>query len=122
MVQRKLKKGSKHGKDDERNGVAGDEELATVEGQERLDNLDISDELSALGTVEGGPDSSPDGSKPSRGRRGKLKKIKEKYAEQDEEERQLRMSLLASAGRKESKEPKALRVNGKASTSSKTIQ
>ncbi|BBM96816.1 nuclear export mediator factor NEMF [Marchantia polymorpha subsp. ruderalis] len=118
--RRKLKKGSKHGKDDERNGVAGDEELATVEGQERLDNLDISDELSALGTVEGGPDSSPGGSKPSRGRKGKLKKIKEKYAEQDEEERQLRMSLLASAGRKESKQPKALGVNGKASTSSKT--
>ncbi|KAG6543609.1 hypothetical protein Mapa_014972 [Marchantia paleacea] len=117
--RRKLKKGSKHGIDDQRNDVAGDEELATVEGQERLDNLDISDESSALGTVEGGPESSAGGSKPSRGRKGKLKKIKEKYAEQDEEERQLRMSLLASAGRKESKQPKALGGSGKASTVSK---
>lgn len=31
----------------------------------------------------------------SRGQKGKLKKIKEKYAEQDEEEREIRMALLA---------------------------
>lgn len=31
---------------------------------------------------------------PTRGRKGKSKKIKEKYADQDEEERQLRMELL----------------------------
>ncbi|KAL5700752.1 hypothetical protein ACHQM5_026160 [Ranunculus cassubicifolius] len=38
-------------------------------------------------------------SKPlSRGQKSKLKKIKEKYAEQDEEERKIRMTLLASAG------------------------
>ncbi|ERN03282.1 nuclear export mediator factor NEMF [Amborella trichopoda] len=41
----------------------------------------------------------PTGGKVSRGQRGKLKKIKEKYAEQDEEERKIRMELLASAGR-----------------------
>lgn len=37
--------------------------------------------------------------KTARGQKGKLKKIKEKYAEQDEEERKIRMALLASAGR-----------------------
>jgi len=37
-------------------------------------------------------------SKAKRGQKGKLKKIKEKYANQDEEERQLRMQLLQSAG------------------------
>lgn len=31
---------------------------------------------------------------PSRGKKGKSKKIKEKYADQDEEERELRMELL----------------------------
>ncbi|KAK2990178.1 hypothetical protein RJ640_014630 [Escallonia rubra] len=44
--------------------------------------------------------SRPDGAgKISRGQRGKLKKMKEKYADQDEEERNIRMALLASAGR-----------------------
>lgn len=42
----------------------------------------------------------PDGGgKISRGQRGKLKKMKEKYADQDEEERKIRMALLASAGK-----------------------
>ncbi|KAG0577183.1 hypothetical protein KC19_5G137000 [Ceratodon purpureus] len=41
--------------------------------------------------------------KVGRGRKGKLKKIEGKYAEQDEDERELRMSLLASAGRKDVK-------------------
>ncbi|XP_010273525.1 PREDICTED: nuclear export mediator factor NEMF isoform X2 [Nelumbo nucifera] len=39
------------------------------------------------------------GGKISRGQKSKLKKIKEKYAEQDEEERKIRMALLASAGK-----------------------
>ncbi|GMJ12314.1 embryo defective 1441 [Hibiscus trionum] len=39
------------------------------------------------------------GGKISRGQRGKLKKIKEKYADQDEEERSIRMALLASSGK-----------------------
>ncbi|TVU49717.1 hypothetical protein EJB05_01045 [Eragrostis curvula] len=38
-------------------------------------------------------------SKVSRGQKGKLKKIKEKYAEQDDEEREIRMALLASSGK-----------------------
>lgn len=37
----------------------------------------------------------PDGGKISRGQKGKLKKMKEKYADQDEEERNIRMALLA---------------------------
>lgn len=41
----------------------------------------------------------PDGGKITRGQKGKLKKIKEKYAEQDEEERKIRMALLASSGK-----------------------
>ncbi|XP_030539979.1 ribosome quality control complex subunit NEMF [Rhodamnia argentea] len=41
----------------------------------------------------------PGGGKVSRGQRSKLKKMKEKYADQDEEERSIRMALLASAGK-----------------------
>ncbi|MCL7036486.1 hypothetical protein MKW94_006315 [Papaver nudicaule] len=41
----------------------------------------------------------PSVGKASRGQKGKLKKIKEKYAEQDEEERKIRMALLASSGK-----------------------
>lgn len=41
-----------------------------------------------------------------RGQRNKLKKIKEKYGDQDEEERQLRMEILASAGSKKEEKKK----------------
>ncbi|MCO5552037.1 hypothetical protein L7F22_005546 [Adiantum nelumboides] len=54
----------------------------------------VSDKEESLGSLDG-----PVPEKASRGRKGKLKKIKEKYAEQDEEERQLRMTLLASSGK-----------------------
>lgn len=40
-------------------------------------------------------DAKPGSGKISRGQRGKLKKMKEKYADQDEEERSIRMALLA---------------------------
>lgn len=43
--------------------------------------------------------SKPNYGKTSRGQRGKLKKIKEKYADQDEEERRIRMALLSAAGK-----------------------
>ncbi|GER28419.1 nuclear export mediator factor Nemf [Striga asiatica] len=49
----------------------------------------------------------PSGGKPSRGQRGKLKKIKEKYADQDEEERSIRMALLAAAGKSKKKTEKS---------------
>ncbi|ESQ43661.1 hypothetical protein EUTSA_v10012510mg [Eutrema salsugineum] len=45
------------------------------------------------------PDNKSAGEKVSRGQRGKLKKMKEKYANQDEEERKIRMALLASSGK-----------------------
>lgn len=42
-----------------------------------------------------------------RGQKGKLKKIKEKYRDQDDEERQLRMQILQSSGKlKDSKKSK----------------
>ncbi|XP_027931580.1 nuclear export mediator factor NEMF isoform X3 [Vigna unguiculata] len=44
------------------------------------------------------------GQKISRGQKGKLKKIKEKYAGQDEDERNIRMALLASSGKSIKKE------------------
>jgi hypothetical protein len=44
---------------------------------------------------KGKDNTKPANSKTSRGQKGKLKKIKEKYAEQDEEEREIRMALLA---------------------------
>ncbi|XVF62394.1 hypothetical protein PTKIN_Ptkin09bG0004100 [Pterospermum kingtungense] len=56
----------------------------------------------------------PGGGKISRGQRGKLKKIKEKYADQDEEERNIRMALLASSG----KGNKSDKDDGNATTSS----
>ncbi|XP_076305405.1 ribosome quality control complex subunit NEMF-like [Tachypleus tridentatus] len=40
---------------------------------------------------------------PKRGQKAKMKRIKNKYKDQDEEERQLRMEILASAGGKEEK-------------------
>lgn len=48
----------------------------------------------------GGPSQQP----PKRGQKNKLKKIKEKYKDQDEEDRELMMQLLGSAGNKDDKE------------------
>ncbi|CAA2988533.1 nuclear export mediator factor NEMF [Olea europaea subsp. europaea] len=61
------------------------------------------------------------GAKISRGQRGKLKKIREKYADQDEEERSIRIALLAPAGRSKtnnvmSVDEKATPGQGKATT------
>ncbi|KAM2018752.1 hypothetical protein ACFX1T_021646 [Malus domestica] len=44
-------------------------------------------------------DKKPSSGKASRGQKDKLKKMKEKYADQDEEERRICMALLASVGR-----------------------
>uniref|UniRef100_A0A023GBR7 Putative rna-binding protein n=1 Tax=Amblyomma triste TaxID=251400 RepID=A0A023GBR7_AMBTT len=52
--------------------------------------------------------------KPKRGMHGKLKKIKEKYKDQDEEERRIRMEILASAGApKEQKAVSKRKATGK---------
>ena len=48
-----------------------------------------------------------------RGQKNKLKKMKQKYGDQDEEERQTRMALLASAGptrEKKKKKKEAARI------------
>ncbi|KAJ0980565.1 hypothetical protein J5N97_008820 [Dioscorea zingiberensis] len=66
-------------------------------------NDDNGKEHSKESTPSVRPDNSevlkPASSKITRGQKGKLKKIKEKYAEQDDEERRIRMALLASAGK-----------------------
>lgn len=80
--RRKLKKEQKH-----------EEAYSSVEcGKDESKQKDISTNLPAKDAQNlktGG------GQKISRGQKGKLKKIKEKYADQDEEERSIRMALLA---------------------------
>jgi hypothetical protein len=49
----------------------------------------------------------------TRGKRAKLKKAKDKYADQDEEDRELRMAILASAGNKEKAAQKGGKKAGK---------
>ncbi|RUS19637.1 hypothetical protein BC937DRAFT_87163 [Endogone sp. FLAS-F59071] len=58
----------------------------------------------------------------TRGKKGKIKKMKDKYAEQDDEERELRMELLGSAkgpqpkgkkGKKEAERKEQLKTRGK---------
>ncbi|RUP14190.1 hypothetical protein BC936DRAFT_139693, partial [Jimgerdemannia flammicorona] len=45
-------------------------------------------------SLQAGPDKKQVIPQPARGKRGKIKKMKDKYAEQDDEERELRMELL----------------------------
>lgn len=77
--RRKLKKGQ--------NNV----EANTVQKDERSKENDGSFSQLEKNVHDGNPGSG----KISRGQRGKLKKMKEKYADQDEEERSIRMALLA---------------------------
>jgi hypothetical protein len=85
--RRKLKKGGNAGKDSEKDASS---EIADVEegkaSKETSSRSSKDDKLSEASSL---------GEKAGRGRKGKLKKIKGKYAEQDEDERELRMSLLA---------------------------
>ncbi|XP_018856628.2 nuclear export mediator factor NEMF isoform X2 [Juglans regia] len=83
--RRKLKKGQKSV------GVDTDVDNETEKPQESDTSVGYQEKKSQT-TV-------PGGGKLSRGQRGKLKKMKEKYADQDEEERNIRMALLASAGK-----------------------
>ncbi|KAL3641867.1 hypothetical protein CASFOL_012682 [Castilleja foliolosa] len=53
------------------------------------------------------PSSKPGSGKTSRGQSRKLKKIKEKYADQDEEERSIKIALLAAAGKSKKKVEKS---------------
>ncbi|CAL0300986.1 unnamed protein product [Lupinus luteus] len=86
--RRKLKKGQNHDVAD-----------SNVErGKDKSTLADISSNLHAKEVQKTG------GQKTSRGQKSKLKKIKGKYADQDEEERSIRMALLASSGKSNKKE------------------
>ncbi|XP_077218193.1 zinc knuckle (CCHC-type) family protein [Tasmannia lanceolata] len=100
VERRKLKKGQTNGSGTE-TGLLGKEKsnennLSGVWTDKSVDNL------------------KPSGGKITRGQRGKLKKIKEKYAEQDDEERKIRMALLASAGKALKNEIESQDKNGAA--------
>lgn len=81
--RRKLKKGQTHSE-----GEDSGQWKKEVEKKHEVDNQSQKDVQSLNG-----------GAKVTRGQKGKLKKMKEKYADQDEEERKIRMALLASAGK-----------------------
>uniref|UniRef100_A0A5B6ZXF4 Putative nuclear export mediator factor Nemf isoform X1 n=1 Tax=Davidia involucrata TaxID=16924 RepID=A0A5B6ZXF4_DAVIN len=84
--RRKLKKGPKN------STVAATVEHEKEEVEDNNEDVSQPDKNVANSRPDGG-------GKISRGQRSKLKKIKEKYANQDEEERRIRMALLASAGK-----------------------
>lgn len=79
--RRKLKKGQKS------NGVDANIEQETEKPKEI--DASVGNQEKKVQTTN------PGGGKISRGQRSKLKKMKEKYADQDEEERNIRMALLA---------------------------
>ncbi|KAK7303643.1 hypothetical protein RJT34_14554 [Clitoria ternatea] len=89
--RRKLKKEQKHGEADS-NVEHGKDESKVKDTSTNLPAKEVQN------STKGG------GQKTSRGQKGKLKKIKEKYADQDEEERSIRMALLASSGKSTKKE------------------
>lgn len=80
--RRKLKKGQKSSD----GGAAISKENEREEDESSLGEPDNKNSKPMVGKV-------------SRGQKAKLKKIKEKYADQDEEERHIRMALLASSGK-----------------------
>ncbi|KAI4303092.1 hypothetical protein MLD38_038763 [Melastoma candidum] len=84
--RRKLKKG------------LSNNDVGEVDADERSDNAKPNN-------GGNGQNIKPGGGKLTRGQRSKIKKIKEKYADQDEEERSIRMALLASAGNLPKEEP-----------------
>lgn len=81
------------------------EEKKKKQKQEGCDTEEKTETLSAGSAVDqgskgggGGGGGGPSQQPPKRGQRNKLKKIKEKYRDQDEEDRELMMQLLGSAG------------------------
>lgn len=114
--RRKLKKGTKDGAE---NSIDRELNENCLE-MDDLGNRPPPPQTETVATDEKQDMSAPSG-KVGRGRKGKLKKIKEKYAEQDEEERQLRMALLASAG-KGSKDIEAKRDKEVVTTAKGVVQ
>ncbi|CAN6467248.1 unnamed protein product [Victoria cruziana] len=84
--RKKLKKAEK--------GSLSTGQHANKEG-DLLDKHVVNQKLTSQKEDKGVGISKPIGGKVVRGQKGKLKKIKEKYSEQDEEERRIRMALLA---------------------------
>lgn len=70
-------------------------EAKIEQGKQKLNNNDCS----SIQPEKDGQNKKQGGGKISRGQRGKLKKMKEKYADQDEEERSIRMALLGSVAK-----------------------
>ncbi|ONK78774.1 uncharacterized protein A4U43_C02F22270 [Asparagus officinalis] len=105
--RRKLKKGQKNDSDDIANDMNEKEE--SNRGAKGV-QADITSDKSK-----------PAIPKATRGQKGKLKKIKEKYASQDEEERKIRMTLLASAGKALTKEKESQDKEGDTNKSIKPI-
>ncbi|KDP27972.1 hypothetical protein JCGZ_19052 [Jatropha curcas] len=83
--RRKQKKGQKSGVGDAKN----------EQEKEESKEIDVSVSSQPEKSIQ---NNKAGGGKISRGQKSKLKKMKEKYANQDEEERSIRMALLASAG------------------------
>ncbi|OWM88012.1 hypothetical protein CDL15_Pgr016585 [Punica granatum] len=83
--RRKLKKGQK----------SNDADTVVEEGDNKAKESDVSVSQSEKNVQQ----VKQGAAKLSRGQRSKLKKIKEKYADQDEEERNSRMALLSPAGK-----------------------
>lgn len=98
--RRKLKKGQTN--------VGGDANVEQPTEKPKETDVSISNQEKKVHTTK------PVDGKVSRGQRGKLKKMKEKYADQDEEERAIRMALLASAGKINKKDEET--QNGNAAT------
>ncbi|XP_002519281.2 ribosome quality control complex subunit NEMF [Ricinus communis] len=82
--RRKLKKGQK--------SDAADENIERKKEESKENDAFVSQREKSSQSNKAGS------GKISRGQKSKLKKMKEKYADQDEEERSIRMALLASAG------------------------
>ncbi|XP_023760773.1 uncharacterized protein LOC111909216 isoform X2 [Lactuca sativa] len=106
--RRKLKKGQTHSE-----GEDGGQVKKEVEKKKEIVNPPQKEK--DVQNVNGG-------GKVSRGQKGKLKKMKEKYADQDEEERKIRMALLASAGKAKVNEQEAQTEEEINTTTSKELK
>lgn len=99
--RRKLKKGQNN----------GTEENVEQEENVKQDEEKSESDCSSIQFEKHVHEAKPSGAKIGRGQKGKLKKMKEKYADQDEEERSIRMALLASAGKAHKKDTELQNAN-----------
>ncbi|XP_057959067.1 uncharacterized protein LOC131151707 [Malania oleifera] len=104
--RRKLKKGQKSSNVD--GTVDHGKEVEDTGGSVSLSDKNVQNSRSGGGKI-------------SRGQRSKLKKIKEKYADQDEEERNIRMALLASAGKVQKNDAESQNDNAATTKATKPV-